>query len=74
MPNTRIVRLGRGSFPASIRLFRASAALIIAATPVCALPSGQFPGDLELDVKEMEVSPGVRRMPAVVEEEAPFEH
>jgi hypothetical protein len=52
---------------------RANAA-IARMSRVCALPSGQFPGDLELDVKEMEVSPGVRRMPAVVEEEAPFEH
>jgi hypothetical protein len=35
---------------------------------------GQFPADLELDVKDTEVSPGVRRMLAVVGAEAPFDH
>ena len=35
---------------------------------------GQFPADVELDVKDTEVSPGVRRMLAVVGAEAPFDH
>jgi hypothetical protein len=35
---------------------------------------GQFPADVELDVKETEVSPGVRRMLAVVGAAAPFDH
>src|SRR5437667_7580577 len=35
---------------------------------------GQFPADVELDVKDTEVSPGVRRMLAVVGADAPFEH
>ncbi len=33
---------------------------------------GQFPADVELDVKDTEVSPGVRRMLAVVGADAPF--
>ncbi len=35
---------------------------------------GQFPADVELDVKDTEVSPGVRRMLAVVGAAAPFDH
>ena len=35
---------------------------------------GQFPADVELDVKETEVSPGARRMLAVVGAAAPFDH
>jgi hypothetical protein len=35
---------------------------------------GQFPTDLELDVEGAEVSPGVRRMLAVVGAAAPFDH
>ena len=35
---------------------------------------GQFPADVELDVKETEVSPGVRRMLAMVGAEVPFDH
>ena len=35
---------------------------------------GQFPADVELDVKDTEVSPGVRRMLAVVGADAPFQH
>jgi hypothetical protein len=35
---------------------------------------GQFPADTELDVVETELSPGVRRMLAVVGEAAPFDH
>jgi hypothetical protein len=35
---------------------------------------GQFPADVELDVNETEVSPGVRRMLAVVGAEVPFDH
>jgi hypothetical protein len=33
---------------------------------------GQFPADVELDIAETEFSPGVRRMQAVVGQEAPF--
>jgi hypothetical protein len=36
--------------------------------------TGQFPADLELDIENTESSPGVRRMQAVVGQEAPFDH
>jgi hypothetical protein len=36
--------------------------------------SGQFPADVGLDVANTEFSPGVRRMQAVVGQEAPFDH
>jgi hypothetical protein len=35
---------------------------------------GQFPADVELDIENTEFSPGVRRMEAVVSQEAPFDH
>jgi hypothetical protein len=35
---------------------------------------GQFPADVELDVKDTGVSPGVRRMLALVGQQAPFDH
>ncbi len=35
---------------------------------------GQFPADLEWDVEKTELSPGVRRMLAVVGQAAPFDH
>ncbi len=35
---------------------------------------GQFPADVELDIENTESSPGVRRMEAVVGQEAPFDH
>lgn len=35
---------------------------------------GQFPADVELDVENTELSPGVRRMLAVVGHDAPFDH
>jgi hypothetical protein len=35
---------------------------------------GQFPTDVELDIENTEVSPGVRRMHALVGQEAPFDH
>jgi hypothetical protein len=35
---------------------------------------GQFPADIELDIVHTEFSPGVRRMQAVVGQEAPFDH
>ena len=35
---------------------------------------GQFPNDIELDVEKTELSPGVRRMLALVGQEAPFDH
>ena len=34
---------------------------------------GQFPADVELDIQHTEFSPGVRRMQAVVGQEAPFD-
>jgi hypothetical protein len=34
---------------------------------------GQFPADVELDIEHTEFSPGVRRMQAVVGQEAPFD-
>jgi len=36
--------------------------------------TGQFPADVELDIKNTGLSPGVRRMQAVVGQEAPFDH
>jgi hypothetical protein len=36
--------------------------------------SGQFPADVELDIAHTELSPGVRRMHALVGQEAPFDH
>jgi hypothetical protein len=36
--------------------------------------TGQFPADVELDIENTESSPGVRRMQAVVGQEAPFDH
>ena len=36
--------------------------------------NGQFPADVELDIKDTECSPGVRRMMAVVGQDAPFDH
>jgi hypothetical protein len=36
--------------------------------------TGQFPADAELDIKNTEFSPGVRRMEAAVGQEASFEH
>ena len=35
--------------------------------------AGQFPADVELDIENTEFSPGVRRMQALVGQEAPFE-
>ena len=35
---------------------------------------GQFPADVALDIADTEVSPGVRRMHALVGQEAPFDH
>ena len=36
--------------------------------------NGQFPADVELDIKKTELSPGVRRMMGVVGHDAPFDH
>jgi hypothetical protein len=36
--------------------------------------TGQFPADVALDIENREFSPGVRRMQAVVGQEAPFDH
>ena len=36
--------------------------------------AGQFPADLELDIEGSEFSPGVRRMQALVGQDAPFDH
>lgn len=36
--------------------------------------AGQFPADVELDIENTELSPGVRRMQAMVGQEAPFDH
>jgi hypothetical protein len=35
---------------------------------------GQFPADAELDIEDTELSPGVRRVQAIVGQEAPFDH
>jgi Phage integrase family len=35
--------------------------------------AGQFPADVELDIENREFSPGVRRMQAMVGQEAPFD-
>jgi hypothetical protein len=36
--------------------------------------NGQFPADVEMDIENTQVSPGVRRMQALVGQEAPFDH
>jgi hypothetical protein len=36
--------------------------------------AGQFPTDIELDIENSDFSPGVRRMQALVGQEAPFDH
>jgi hypothetical protein len=36
--------------------------------------TGQFPADVELDIAHTDFSPGVRRMQAVVGQQAPFDH
>jgi hypothetical protein len=36
--------------------------------------AGQFPADVELNIENTEFSPGVRRMQALVGQEAPFDH
>jgi len=36
--------------------------------------AGQFPTDVELDIEHTEFSPGVRRMHALVGQDAPFDH
>lgn len=36
--------------------------------------TGQFPADVELDIENTEISPAVRRMHALVGQEAPFDH
>ena len=36
--------------------------------------NGQFPADIELDIEKTLLSPGVRRMLALVGQEAPFDH
>ncbi|HEY6293483.1 MAG TPA: ISKra4 family transposase [Terriglobia bacterium] len=36
--------------------------------------AGQFPADRELDIEDTEFSPGVRRLQAMVGQEAPFKH
>ena len=35
--------------------------------------TGQFPADVELDIEDTETSPGVRRMQAIVGQDAPFD-
>jgi hypothetical protein len=40
--------------------------------PCC--PTGQFPVDVELDIERTEFSPGVRRLQALVGQQAPFDH
>jgi hypothetical protein len=36
--------------------------------------TGQFPADVDLDIEHTEFSPGVRRMQALVGQQAPFDH
>ena len=36
--------------------------------------AGQFPADVELDIENTELSPGVRRMQAMVGQDVPFDH
>lgn len=36
--------------------------------------AGQFPADIDLDIQDTELSPGVRRMLALVGADAPFDH
>ena len=36
--------------------------------------NGQFPADVALDIEKLDLSPGVRRMLALVGSDAPFDH
>ena len=36
--------------------------------------NGRFPADIELDIENLELSPGVRRMQAAVGQDRPFDH
>ena len=53
-------RRGRGYYLSSVLLY-----------PHC--NRGQFPADVELDIENTEFSPGVRRLQAVVGQDAPFD-
>lgn len=64
--------------PETVETWRLRAGATPAQTPeaagVSAMSSGQFPVDVELDIVDAESSPGVRRMHALVGQEAPFDH
>jgi hypothetical protein len=68
--------------PAHFRELRSKSVLTAVGTVQVSRPyylcphchTGQFPADIELDIEDTEFSPGVRRMQAVVGQEAPFGH
>jgi hypothetical protein len=68
--------------PAMYRELRAKTVLTVVGTVEVSRPyylcshchQGQFPADQELDLVDTEFSPGVRRMQALVGQQAPFEH
>jgi len=67
--------------PAYYRELRAKPVLTAVGTILVSRPyylcphchEGQFPADVELDIQNTELSPGVRRMHALVGQEAPFD-
>jgi hypothetical protein len=68
--------------PAMYRELRVKTVLTVVGTVDVSRPyylcphchQGQFPADQELDLVDTEFSPGVRRMQALVGQQAPFEH
>ena len=80
-PDQRAIRCPCGQ-QAIYRELRAKTVLTVVGTVEASRPyylcphchQGQFPADQELDLVDTEFSPGVRRMQALVGQQAPFEH
>jgi hypothetical protein len=80
-PNQRAIPCACGQ-QARYRELRAKAVLTAVGETVVSRPyflcphchQGQFPADQELDIVDTEFSPGVRRMQALVGQDAPFDH
>lgn len=80
-PDRRSVACGCGQ-QAHYRGLRAKPVLSVVGTVNVSRPyylcrhchTGHFPADAELDIESTEFSPGVRRMEALVGQEAPFDH
>ena len=78
-PRTVPCRCGRGAHYRELRSKSVLTAvgLVEVSRPYYWCPdchTGQSPADVELDIENTEFSPGVRRMQALVGQEAPFDH